>query len=119
MGAKHVINPNQLTMFERAGDLADSAVTMHGDWDIYYEDFDEFKGRKLRESLQVSRGGSIGTHQPQSLHQSIKEQGVYEPVHVEQAQRSDHRLELQNGHHRAFAQADIDPEAFIPVKWNH
>jgi hypothetical protein len=120
MGAKHVINPNQLTMFERAGDLASPDVTHHGDISEF-EHFDDFSARKLSESFQEP--ADDGTERP--LYTSIQEEGIHQPVLLEHSEdRYGSPLHsgmptkvLADGHHRVFSQASIDPSAWVPVKW--
>ena len=125
MGAKHVINPNQLTMFERAGDLADPEKFNHMDSEGLREDISSLASRKVAESKAgQARGVRMPAKKVQSLYDSIKEKGVQKPVQVRKDtfKRPDgdvtESTALIDGHHRVFAQADIDPEALIPVKWD-
>lgn len=130
MGARHVINPKQLTLFERAGDLADpeqfypnDAVVDHvanyGD-----ELVSPARDRETVREDKLDRAKSTG------LYESIKEQGVQEPVQLiykndggysDDAKRlggiRPKRGHLMNGHHRVYSQAEINPDAYVPVNW--
>lgn len=131
MGAKHVINPNQLTLFERAGDLADPTHFYPGDAlrfssPNYEGDLTPAEGRSevKEEKLNESRDNG--------LYYNIMRNGVHEPVHVTHKDDGDYGLMkysgatgvdtsrgfLSNGHHRVYSQADIDPKAWVPVKWS-
>jgi hypothetical protein len=121
MGAEHVINPNQLTLFERAGDLADPAKTGHIDFEEYPDEgdsmtFDEFRSNKLWESK----------YGDDSLYEDIKKHGVKQPVTLVHSDdlygskrpKGDPDKVLMEGHHRVFSQADINPDTYIPVEWD-
>lgn len=120
MGQKHNINPNQLTMFERAGDLANPDTTHHGDMEEF-ESFHDFHARKLSESTKEP--ADDGTER--SLYKSVQEEGIHRPVslvHSEDMYGSPlHKgmpsKVLIDGHHRVFSQAFNDPKAFVPVEW--
>lgn len=132
MGAKHVINPNQLTLFERAGDLADPAHFYPGDA-LHYSArrgaITPAEGRSKVKEEKLNESKATG------LYYNIMRNGVHEPVHVTHKDDGDYGLMVQtkasiptgvdtsrgflsNGHHRVYAQADIDPKAFVPVKWS-
>lgn len=134
MGQKHNINPNQLTMFERAGDLANPDKTSYYDFDEYpdpdegdFQTFDEFKSHKLNQSKSSPEDY---THRPlmrrpgqRSHYESIQQEGVREPVELTSSAElygdtGTPNKVLMEGHHRVFAQADIDPDALVPVKWD-
>lgn len=132
MGARHVINTNQLTLFERAGDLADpeqfypnDAVVEHA---AYYGDE---LSNPARERAGIRRN-KLDESISSGLYKSIREQGVQEPVQLiykndagysDDAQRlggiRPKRGHLMNGHHRVYSQAEIDPEAYVPVSWGY
>jgi hypothetical protein len=120
MGQKHNINPNQLTMFERAGDLANPDLTVHGDMEEF-QPFHEFHAQKLSESTKEP--ADDGTER--SLYKSVQEEGIHRPVslvHSEDMYGSPlHRgmpsKVLIDGHHRVFSQAFADPKKFVPVEW--
>jgi hypothetical protein len=120
MGAKHVINPDQLTMFERAGDLANPDLTHHQDMRTH-EYFEGFRDRKLDESRQDY--ADDGTER--SLYKSVQEEGIREPVALVHSDdmygsplyKGMPPKVLIDGHHRVFSQADIDPKKFVPVEW--
>jgi hypothetical protein len=120
MGAKHVINPDQLTMFERAGDLANSDITHHGDMGEF-EHPDDLQSRKLKEATQENADDNTD----RSIYQSVKEEGIHWPVTLVHSKdmygsplhRGMPTKVLVDGHHRVFSQADIDPNKFVPVEW--
>jgi hypothetical protein len=120
MGQKHNINPNQLTMFERAGDLANPDLTVHGDMNEF-QPFHEFHAQKLSESTKEP--ADDGTDR--SLYKSVQEDGIRQPVslvHSEDMYGSPlHKgmpsKVLIDGHHRVFSKAFQDPKAFVPVEW--
>lgn len=117
MGQMHNINPHQLTLFERAGDLADPEKFSPDDLP-YYNSHEEMVSDKLAESKMFTLSDA---KEGKPLYESIKQKGVMEPVSVEV--RTDYKTKepknwLSGGHHRVFAQNDIDPHAWIPVKWS-
>jgi hypothetical protein len=92
----------QLPMFMTAGDIK-SKITYSDDGDVG----GKLWSRKLSES---KRGG---------LYRSIKAKGVKKPVEL---QRNLNRstftpvgYQLNDGHHRVAAAADIDPNMLVPV----
>lgn len=132
MGAKHVINPNQLTLFERAGDLADPTKFYPGDAYGYghdeESDYDATTDPKeVRDSVKSEK---LAESHKEGLYNDIAAHGVKEPVdlvhkedlgygHMMHHDTGVHtsRGLLWNGHHRVYSQADIDPKAWVPVKW--
>lgn len=125
MGAEHIINPKQLTMFERAGDLADPEKFKHMDSEGLREDISSLSSRKVDGAKEgQARGVRMPAKRSQSLYDSIKEKGVQKPVQVRAATYKwpegdvTDSVALVDGHHRVFAQNDINPNAFIPVKWD-
>lgn len=119
----------QLPMFMRAGDLTDPHKVVHAD-----SSSDAVKDRDV-ESLQFVKLGESkapGTHEDTwdrgragpSLHESIAAEGVKEPVTMTydredwRTQSGPRRLMLNDGHHRAFAAADINPDMEIPVTYD-
>ena len=129
MGQRHNINPHQLTMFERAGDLADPNKTIHGDFDDYPEEgpiysFDDFRSLKLREAKSRGYMRPEDAGKDKTLYDSIKREGVRNPVELISSEDLYGHLAptkkpvLMEGHHRVFAQADINPDALVPVKWD-
>ena len=121
MGAEHVINPHQLTMFERASDLADPESMFYVDWGGIggsdKESFEKFKTRKIDESKDGSEQNSSWgkADREKSLYESIEKEGVKTPVVISAGSLPDRVL--ADGHHRVFTQNEINPNAWIPVRW--
>ena len=130
MGQKHNINPNQLTLFERAGDLADPEKFYPGDAYGYDDDTDP---KEVRDSVKKNK---LSKSHKQGLYNDIAANGVKEPVdivHKEDLGYGDFMHDdtgvhhdtgvytsrglLRDGHHRVYSQEDIDPKAWVPVKW--
>jgi hypothetical protein len=118
--------PFQLTMFEQARTLDTEMV--HGDVMSSGRDADSVREQKLREA--ASPGSAVTAHNVRekfvartqgvgSLRDSIASSGVTEPVHVSLGQRWSSRAEptLDNGHHRVYTAADLDPNMEVPVRW--
>jgi hypothetical protein len=136
MGAKHVINPDQLTLFERAGDLADPGKfypndAYHTQLEYGYS-HDEAQEHTWQQKMDENH--MKGLHGDDTLYNDIAKRGIQEPVEVNtirgpEYERVRDRLNLENGyvpsrgmlyngHHRVYAQSDIDPKAWVPVKWS-
>jgi hypothetical protein len=136
MGAKHVINPDQLTLFERAEDLADpgkfypnDAYATQLEYGYWPEEAQEHTWNQKMDENHME-----GLHGEDTLYNDIAKRGVKEPVEVNtlrgkgysRVQDSLYRENgyvpsrgmLYNGHHRVYAQADINPKAWVPVKWS-
>lgn len=130
MGAKHVINPNQLTLFERAGDLADPDHFYPYDAlsDAEEPVYDGYTHSEIRNEVKNSK---LHESMTEGLYDSVMRNGVKEPVSVVHIDDTGYgstlasntgtkasRGVLADGHHRVYSQADIDPEALVPVKWD-
>jgi len=132
MGQRHNINPDQLTMFERAGDLANPKEFYPGDAYGYENDEDgqyesHISPAEVRDS--VKREKLTESHED-GLYEDIAAHGVRQPVdlvhkddlgygHIMHHDTGVHtsRGLLWNGHHRVYSQEDIDPKAWVPVNW--
>ena len=132
MGQKHNINPNQLTLFERAGDLADPTKFYPGDAYGYENDEDgqydvHTDPKEVRESVKSEK---LTESHKEGLYNDIAAHGVKNPVdlvhkedlgygHIMHHDTGVHtsRGLLWNGHHRVYSQEDIDPKAWVPVNW--
>lgn len=119
MGAEHLINRDQLTLFERAGDLIDPDKFTHVDVQglnpvgpVDKEIHKMVFTRKLNETKEPS---PWTPNDKVPLYDKIKEQGVRTPVPL--TYRKNAKPRVDNGHHRIAAQNDIDPNAYIPVVW--
>ncbi len=132
MGQRHNINPNQLTMFERAGDLANPKEFYPGDAFGYghdeESDFDiHTNPKEVRDSVKNNK---LTESHEDGLYEDIAANGVKHPVdlvhkddlgygdtmHADTGVHTSRGM-LWNGHHRVYSQADIDPKAFVPVNW--
>lgn len=120
MGAKHVINPNQLTLFERAGDLIDPDKFHHVDVSGLYRfgpvDKDLTERVFIRKLNESKEPDPWTPNDKEPLYDKIKRDGVKTPIPLKYRKGSIPRVD--NGHHRIAAQNDIDPNAWIPVKWS-
>ena len=111
----------QLQMFMPAGKLRQDVAPSDFDADVHLSGWDN----KLEESKRVRRhhlephndGKKIVGHK--SLHESIEEEGVVQPVEIVNRYGKDRVYE---GHHRIAASADIAPTMEVPVihrGWGH
>ena len=127
MSAKHVVNPKQLAMFMRAGDIVGNVVPLEGDrqevylpnerGDWYYrnETDQQLWDRKVEESKLLSaKGGALRKGNQKSLYNSIAEEGVSVPVRI--AHHQTRRSRVAQGHHRIAAANAADPDMLIPVE---
>ena len=132
MGAKHVINPNQLTMFERAGDLADHKkfYPMDSLPDEYENLGDEYEDAEL--NTPESKAASMHAYHAEAremtaetklnetmwnydLYGDVAEHGIKKPILVGQSPKEAKLKErtggepsrgvVNDGHHRVYAQA--------------
>jgi hypothetical protein len=120
MSAADHLNTFQLTMFERAGDLADPEKVIHGD-NPYDDPVSELAGRKVRQAQNRSQVGRYDRMDDEkSLYDDIAQKGVKKPVGVSpprsQYAEQDKPM-LTDGHHRVFVSNDVNPDREIPVKW--
>lgn len=110
MSSSDAIQYEQLQMFMPAGKLRQDVAPSDFDADVHLSGWDN----KLEES---KRGGyfrrhHLDPHHDKSLHESIEEEGVVQPVEVYNRYGKDRVYE---GHHRIAASADIDPTMEVPV----
>lgn len=119
MSASDNLNPDQLRMFIQAKELMDTPTrewlsepfmpsrTMREDLGLYIG--------KLRES-QTGSEHDVHTSKKRggkSLHQSVKDEGVKHFVTLKQGKQT----LINNGHHRIAAANDVNPDMFIPVRY--
>jgi hypothetical protein len=112
-------------MFIPAGELADPAKYEH--MDVKYArnaTFGQVKQHKLKEAATgaVYNARSRARVSEPTLYESIKAEGVQEPVHVYPAPPAStsgysRKDTLGQGHHRVFAAANIHPDSLVPVIW--
>ena len=132
MGQKHNINPNQLTLFERAGDLANpeefyphDAFGYGLDEESEYDSYTDPK--EVRASVKKEK---LTESHEDGLYDDIAAHGVKQPVEIvhkddlgygstmhDETEVHTSRGMLWNGHHRVYSQEDIDPKAWVPVNW--
>ena len=110
MASSDSLQPMQLQMFMPAGKLRQDVAPSDFDADVHLSGWDN----KLEES---KRGGyfrrhHLDPHHDKSLHESIEEEGVVQPVEIVNRYGKDRVYE---GHHRIAASADIDPTMEVPV----
>lgn len=115
MSANENLQPEQLAMFMPAGTLRTyDSVDRQAD----KQTINELWTKKLRESkkpgdphtLDMTVGHGAG------VYDSVKAEGVKTPVNVSYRKERGARIPtMGNGNHRVAAQADINPDALVPV----
>jgi len=134
---KRVLNPNQLRMFMRPGEIKDQATP--GDWDPnFHQSKDDLWDMKSRESNYPPVGGvgykyltvdqQTGDLEDVTLKTSLKDEirknGVQTPVHISHSETTpvwsgETGPVLENGHHRVQAAHEVEKETgkqvYIPV----
>jgi hypothetical protein len=145
MSASDHLQPRQLTLFERAGDLVDPTKFNHADrfpyitakstLDPLFGDYESMAKTKVKESkawdahpeevdestLADPDGPVLRRKEHPSLRQDIKRRGVQTPINISfdpQEDVEDRSIPtISNGHHRIFAANDINPDMEVPVSW--
>ena len=114
------ISPHQFYMFAPAGQLNQLGANDQ----LSGEPRSAFDARKLREAKLPGSSRSsyaarakAGRLEGASLHSSIRESGVHDPVRLHSGTEDDPTTSILNGHHRIVAAADIDPGMEVPVEW--
>lgn len=105
-------------MFIPAGELADPEQTEH--MDVQYArntSFERVKRSKLKEAATGAETGARhkATGSTRTLYESIKAEGVQEPVHLYEPYGDSPKPWLGEGHHRVFTANAISPETLVPV----
>lgn len=132
--AKHLVDGTVGTF--NPGDLMEVDETYDGGWtdpdgdrwetEIRNETPDEGWDRKLDEAHQYGGGGGyvLPDGRMGSLYDSIEAEGVKGPVRLSAYDLGMDEYgsirpvgTIMDGHHRAAAAADIDPDAEVPVMW--
>lgn len=132
--AKHLVDGTVGTF--NPGDLMEVEETYDGGWtdpdgdrwetEIRNETPDEGWDRKLDEAHQYGGGGGyvLPDGRMGSLYDSIEAEGVRGPVRLSAYDLGMDEYgsirpvgTIMDGHHRAAAAADIDPDAEVPVMW--
>ena len=100
------LNPDQFSMFERAGDLADPAkfdLADKGEMpEVTHESFLSFKRWDSSPHLEES----IATH------------GVKDAVEINTPFSKGDNPTVEDGHHRIAVAAGLNPDMEVPVTWN-
>jgi hypothetical protein len=117
---------HQLTMFQKAGVLADPDETYHMDrWrggesaDTPYSELKDLKLDRAQEE-GTSSGDWLPKPEDPSLMDSIRRHGVKEPVDMMVPGENEGKGKpvLLDGHHRTFAANEIDPRMEVPQTWH-
>jgi hypothetical protein len=136
MGQEHNINEHQKM---RAGDLADFTKFYPSDALFNQIENDSYSGQSpesIVESIRRERISSSKkpTSSGSSLYRDISNNGVLKPVAVSRTGTSQgfHIDEIEeetgirpsmgiieDGHHRIYSAADIDPDMEVPIRWVH
>lgn len=81
----------------------------------YYDDVPHMERTKLHQASRTSDDGRlVPAGHPNSLKNSIRREGIREPVEMGHS-RDDMTPTLTNGHHRVFAANDLDPKTEVPL----
>jgi hypothetical protein len=101
--------PEQLKMFMSARDLGNEMD--------HYGDFGVNPGGLPHETFGPSTGhfSKVMTAQQSGMYNSIAKEGVKRPLTVGLLGGI---KSLRNGHHRAWAQSDADPDRLMPVQYS-
>lgn len=105
MAAKHHLNPKQLKLFMTARELMDMPA---GD------DLEEWRPMSQNENLFREK---LGESISDSLFQSIKEEGVKEPVTLDFFSREHDNTVISDGHHRVASAFTANPDMIIPIEY--
>ena len=122
MSSSDRLNPQQLQMFMPAGELRQKTAndfvvesTHFNTSDVpphYHHTQEAMWELKLREAKDRTPPSMPGEAWRGSLYDTIKAEGVLEPVRV----HVDEGGVILDGHHRIAAAADIDPTMEVPMK---
>ena len=109
----------QYPLFMDADDLTDPSRVSHVDLRDH-EGVDQLEHRKVREAADPAYRPNEDDHFPKdwegSLLDSIAAEGVKTPVYLtDDPESPDDRLELGDGHHRAFAAKEVQRRTGQPV----
>lgn len=76
------------------------------------------RDKKLERShTRSAKSTWYGSRKDKSLFQSIKEQGVQDPVELQFRKNSNELPMLADGHHRVVAANRINPDMWLPVEY--
>ena len=134
MGQEHNINEHQKL---RAGDLSDFTKFYPSDAMYNQVEYDHYSGQSpenIVESIRKERlsNSKKPTSSGNSLYSDIYNNGVLKPVSVSSTGTSQgfHIDEIEeetgirpsmgiieDGHHRIYSAADIDPDMEVPIRW--
>lgn len=105
MAAKHHLNPKQLKLFMTARELMDMPA---GD------DLEEWRPMSQNKDLFYEK---LGESMDSDLSESIKKEGVKEPVTLEFFSRKHHDTVISDGHHRIASAFSANPDMIIPIEY--
>lgn len=105
MAASNHLNPKQLKLFMTARELMHMPA---GD------DLEEWRPMAENENLFREK---LGESISDSLFQSIKEEGVKEPVTLEFFNRDTDDTIISDGHHRVASAFTVNPNMIIPIEY--
>lgn len=126
MAASDALHPYQMRMFMQAKELM-NITSGHTDLSAprQYAPMSEspnLYAQKLAESKTGSAPSTFFKKKKgkESLHDSIKREGVTSPVHLkvfENINKDGWEEQINDGHHRVASANDINPEMYIPVRY--
>ena len=109
----------QLSMFIPARELMNYTAGHTEGYDDKYLLLSKSPGiikQKLEESKEKSASGRYFVEEGKdSLHDSIKKEGVHSPVSLRIRKKD---VQINDGHHRLVAAHDIDPNMEVPVRYS-
>lgn len=105
-------------MWMPASKLVDPQQIQHADNNFYggYDNMRKVKLHEMHNSEYNAQRRPNPRHGENTLVNSIKEEGVREPLEMHYSPH-DNTMALLNGHHRAFAAHSIDPKMEVPVRF--
>lgn len=123
MAASDHVHPDQLRLFVQAKELMDyptfewqflHPTTLRLDRNLRHHKLKESKtGHEYNTQAEI---GSKNNKEKPSLYQSIREKGVQSPISLT-FNRKLQQNTIDNGHHRIVAANDINPEMYLPVRY--
>lgn len=115
MSASDHLHPQQLRLFMQADELMDlpAGDSRYFGWSM--NDDEGLRDRKIMESQEPRYRES--PHKTISLEDSIRQEGVLDPVELEFTSPRGGPM-LSNGHHRVAVAHKINPKSWVPVEYD-
>lgn len=124
LSLKQHLDAGQLPMFMTGSEIAKH--TLLNDAGVYYSHNSPEKTEKQKKAeknmmtTKLRRSKKSHEYPPEEpLHDSIKREGVKDPVRMKVSHDPEDALRLMNGHHRVAAQRNIDKNRLIPITYTN